>query len=102
MNRELKTRNSHAGLAIWVLAIAYSLFFIPDCFAAAPLRSPAAPPDAIHAMYDAGKYRQVLRKTAIVVNLAMPTNSAMTCTTCGSSRPIAPSPSAADAIGRGV
>jgi hypothetical protein len=37
--------------------------------AAAPLRSPAASSDDIQAMFDAGKFRQVLRETAIVLSL---------------------------------
>jgi hypothetical protein len=67
MNWELKTRTSL--LPLWLLVVPCSLFLIPYCLSAAPLRSPAASPEAIHAMFDAGKYRQVLRETAIVVNL---------------------------------
>ncbi|HEX4125355.1 MAG TPA: hypothetical protein VHY37_11560 [Tepidisphaeraceae bacterium] len=68
MNRELKRRCSPPLVCrLWV--IPYSLFLIPYSLSAAPLRSPAASPDAIHAMFDAGKYRQVLRQTAIVLHL---------------------------------
>jgi hypothetical protein len=49
----------HASLLLCLIA----------SLAAAPLRSPAASSDEIHAMFDAGKFRQVLRETAIVVHL---------------------------------
>jgi hypothetical protein len=55
-----------------VFRIAVFSVFLLASLAAAPLRSPAASPDQIQAMFDAGKFRQVLRETAIVVHLRDP------------------------------